>query len=197
MEVIHNRLDLLWLRNANFTKVFPKLHNHLSPIRTIWTPARQGTEISELVLTHPLLQHEESLLLRTASHELWVAPSAAQRKTILGKLVANRAAQDWMDNHNNSNAVVAGPGALPLGSGLPYGIQRHVTLEGINACIAETRTIHRSHTARGQEVSTQCECQPLQFFDQHLPCERRHYCQRPVLHGGHMALSVHFTFNRL
>ncbi len=177
-------------------KVFPKLHNHLSPIRTIWTPARQGTEISELVLTHPLLQHEESLLLRTASHELWVAPSAAQRKTILGKLVANRAAQDWMDNHNNSNAVVAGPGALPLGSGLPYGIQRHVTLEGINACIAETRTIHRSHTARGQEVSTQCECQPLQFFDQHLLHAKEGttandpFCMEVIWHSAFISLST-------
>ncbi|KAJ5099488.1 hypothetical protein N7532_006489 [Penicillium argentinense] len=44
---------------------------------------QQDTEISELVLTHPLMRHDNTLTPLTASHDLWTAPNATQWRDIL------------------------------------------------------------------------------------------------------------------
>lgn len=147
------------------------------------------TEISELVLTHPLLQHEESLLPLTGSHELWVAANAAQWKIALGRQ------QDRSSlNQDNSNVVVAESGTLPLDTGLPDGFQRYITLEGINARIAETRT---SHVARDQNMSTRFEYQLIQFFDQYLHEKEDSptndpFCLEVLWHSAFISLLVDF-----
>ncbi|KAJ5381612.1 uncharacterized protein N7496_004040 [Penicillium cataractarum] len=149
------------------------------------------TEISELVLTHPLLQHEESLLPLTAGHELWVASNSTQWKTI----ILGRQRGDSGLNQDNSNALVAGSGTLPLGTnGQPDGFQRYITLEGINARIAETRT---SHATRDQTVSTQFEYQLIQFFDQHLYTKEDAtandpFCLDVLWHSAFISLLVDF-----
>lgn len=143
------------------------------------------TEISELVLTHPLLKHEESLLPLTAGHELWVAPNATQWKTILGRQQGRPGL-----NQDNSNALVAGSGT----TGQPDGFQRYITLEGINARIAGTRT---SHAARDQNMSTQFEYQLIQFFDQHLHAKEDGsandpFCLDVLWHSAFISLLVDF-----
>ncbi|OKP09633.1 hypothetical protein PENSUB_4904 [Penicillium subrubescens] len=147
------------------------------------------TEISELVLTHPLLQHEESLLPLTTSHELWVAPNAAQWKTIL----ARQQGGSGLDQ-DNSNGIVAGRGTLPPGTGLPGGFQRYITLEGINARIAETRS---SHAARDQTVCAQFESQLMQFSDQYFHAKtditaHDPFCLEVLWHSAFISLLVDF-----
>ena len=147
------------------------------------------TEISELVLTHPLLQHEEQLLPLTASHELWVAPNAAQWKTILGRQ------QDIsVLNRDYADVVVAVPGTSTCGTGHPYGFQQYITLEGINARVAEART---SHATRDQTISTQLECQLIQFFDKHLHSKEDisandPFCLEVLWHLAFISLLVDF-----
>ena len=43
------------------------------------------SEISELFMIHPYMQHAESTLPLTASNELWVAPTAAQWKATMNR----------------------------------------------------------------------------------------------------------------
>lgn len=140
-------------------------------------------------MTHPLLQHEESLLPLTTSHELWVAPNAAQWKTIL----ARQQGGSGLDQ-DNSNDIVAGRGTLPPGTGLLGGFQRYITLEGINARIAETRS---SQAARDQTVCAQFESQLMQFSDQHFHAKtditaHDPFCLEVLWHSAFISLLVDF-----
>jgi hypothetical protein len=145
------------------------------------------TELSELVLTHPLVQHEESLLPLTGSHELWVASNAAQWKIALGR---QRSASD-----SNQNGAIAGSSFLPIGIGLPNRFQLYITLEGINARIASSRA---SSVARDQEVFTRFEKQLIQFFDQHLQANGASpasdpFCLEVLWHSAFISLLADFN----
>lgn len=89
---------------------------------------------------------------------------------------------------------MAGPGTSPYGTGLPYGFQQYITLEGINARIAEART---SHAAQDQTVSTQFECQLIQFFDKHIHLKADSsandpFCLEVLWHLAFISLLVDF-----
>ncbi|CEJ57459.1 hypothetical protein PMG11_06151 [Penicillium brasilianum] len=144
-------------------------------------------ELSELVLTHPLIQREESLLPLTGRHELWVASNTAQWKMALDR---QRSASDF-----NQSGAIAGSSPLPIGIGLPNRFQLYITLEGINARIANSRA---SHVTRDQEVFTRFENQLIQFFDQHLHANGASpasdpFCLEVLWHSAFISLLADFN----
>ncbi|KAJ5689452.1 hypothetical protein N7462_003844 [Penicillium macrosclerotiorum] len=147
------------------------------------------TEISELVSTHPLLQHDESLLPITTSDELWVAPNATQWKNIMTRQLAERQAEIAV-----VKAVDTTTSPPEVGLGLPGGFYRYTLLEGINARITERRT---SQVTWDQEIHVKFENELLQFFDQNLlaKLEKNHddpFCLEVLWHAAFISLLVDF-----
>ncbi|KAJ5966384.1 hypothetical protein N7481_013098 [Penicillium waksmanii] len=107
------------------------------------------TEISELVLTHPLMRHDKSLLPLTARHELWVAPNATQ----------------WRDIMIRRAPPEVSSGNIQLDFDSTDGFHSYTELEGINARLMEQKFMS---TASNQELVEQFEPQLIHFLDRHF-----------------------------
>ncbi|KAJ5754648.1 hypothetical protein N7533_004191 [Penicillium manginii] len=107
------------------------------------------TEISELILTHPLMRHDKSLLPLTARQELWVAPNATQWRDIM----ISRAPPELPSEN------------IQLDFNSTDGFHSYTELEGINARLMEQKF---TSTASNQELVEQFEPQLIHFLDRHF-----------------------------
>lgn len=114
------------------------------------------TEISELVLTYPLMRHDKNLLPVTARNELWVAPNASQWRNIM--------------NSRPTTSLSGTPpqvstGDIPSGVDSTNGFHIYTELEGINARIMEQKF---TSAVSNQELVEKFEPQLILFFDRNF-----------------------------
>ncbi|CAL5874393.1 uncharacterized protein PFLUO_LOCUS8689 [Penicillium psychrofluorescens] len=151
------------------------------------------SEISELFMTHPFMQHAESTLPLTASKELWVAPTAAQWKATMNS-EQSVARLDIPLTETSDQSPEQPRSGLDLGSSSRF--RQYTRLQGIVASIMEKRTSAAAWTAKTRH---QFEKQLIQFFDQHLKSKTQSgtdpFCLEVLWHSTFMSLFV--DFNRL
>lgn len=113
------------------------------------------TEISELVLTQPLLRNESRSLPRTANHDVWMAPNSTQWKNIMNRRPSTSLFEtsSLRLNGTNQNKIDSD------------GFQCYVELEMIGSHIMEQKLTRPACTSQLESLE-RFEPQLIQFFEQ-------------------------------